>query len=958
MKFILYVILFLLIFATKNIICGENRLLNLQYISTELELKELSKNYVYSELGKNIISSISAGDIGVDPNDFSKKYMFTLDDDWNRIVYSKKDDDWVKTYGSYGSGNGQFKSPQDLIILNDGTIYVADTYNNRIVKLLFDFNTYNISFVESIDLGEHQPRSVDVSEECGKPIFVATNLNQLLVIFYGIVYKYPQDFANAEYQHAILNYGAFEVDVADPYVYFIDLEYNIIHMLTFNSNVTNINLLFQDYYSYDYNVDLGNIKKLSIHPSFPNNVAYMLFNNSKIRMRILTSNQNDILIPGVEGRSNSEFDNAVAIGLHKDLGDFFIGESWIDSNNDLNWKSYWYAIGPEVQYFSTQNLDYDNINEFGFTLPDLSFITTEIIKPDGSLLKTVTSDADGATNPGKFSETFDEYYQGSYIPYGNYQYRLTAKSAYPHEGASDDPDPVTILSQSFEGGVKPSESDILCSASYIVQGRSYTVKTYSNSGDFNPEPQYADAWRIVYSNGDAVISDISETKSPYKASYRASHITSGALNKVMDDETRLDEVGVKVSFNGLQTSEVTQSYTVNLDNPEVCPILYIGDKPLVNVLPQSDDSERMYTDRITIPSKYLNGDELDINFRENGDDITFFESVELITEDVERGSKIVRTNTGMSFEYNKRKNLINTSLSKKHSSEVMHAGDTLDVVVDQSGDVILAMQGSYLGDPIEFCVVYRNDGQFLSVYQKSSSGDRFIDASYARAMSYESNFFLADTLSEGGSREYYVIFHMDYQLDSLFVYEMSENPNKQLDSQQFIIPTPHIFNILAPQVFKENKLEEEGIPDLKPGERIDLKFKLPPLKEDMARFGYLKIVGRYTPYSITNLLDSGLIPKKYAVYQNFPNPFNPSTTIAFSMPAAGSVKITIYNLLGQKIKELRRQYSSGGYYSLQWHGKNNINRPVSSGIYIYRAEILDAAGKSRFNGVKKMLVLK
>lgn len=955
----LFKILFFTFIFFYSIFADENRLLNLQYINREHDIKVLTRQLAKDNIDKYLLHSISAGDILINPNNINNKYMFILDDTWNRIVFIKQNnEDWIRAFGEYGNGDGQFYYPQDIEVLNDGHIFVADTYNERIVELLFNFSTEQISFLRNIPTPGWRPRSVCRIKDGVEWIFAATLQNKLLVIANGGVYVYPDDFGYSHWKNSLVNRGAYELDVDETYVYFLDYRYNIINMLTYTSFVTDINLLFQDHFDYTFEGDFDTIRKLAVHSSYPYNAAYLLFDDYNLRIKALSSVEElPLIIPGVENKANAKFDHLKAIGIEEEYGDIFFGERWPpNSSGAPNWKIYWYGLGPEIQDLKKETMDFENENNFTFTSPEEMTVTSQILRPNGSVLHTINSNE--PVKSEKVVHFFDEYFNNEYIPYGTYQYKLTAKSAYQKEGDSDQENQ-TIVTKSFEGGVKPSESDILCSSSYIIQGRSYTVKTYSNSGDFNPEPQYADNWRIVSSDGDAVISDINETQSPYKALYRASHISEGgSLNKVMADWEKLDQVGVKVSFNGLQSSEVTQSYKVYLNNPEVCPILYIGDKPLVNVLPQSDDSERMYTDRITIPPKYLNGAELDINFRENGDDITFFESVELITEDVERGSKIVRTNTGISFEYNKRKNLINTSLSKKHSSEVMQAGDTLDVVVDQSGDVILAMQGSYLGDPIEFCVVYRNDGQFLSVYQKSSSGDRFIDASYARAMSYESNFLLADTLSEGGSREYYVIFHMDYQLDSLFVYEMSENPNKQPDSQQFIIPTPHIFNILAPQVFKENKLEEEGIPDLKPGERIDLKFKLPPLKEDMARFGYLKIVGRYSPYSITNLLDSGLIPKKYAVYQNFPNPFNPSTTIAFSMPAAGSVKITIYNLLGQKIKELRRQYTSGGYYSLLWHGKNNINRPVSSGIYIYRAEILDAAGNSCFNGVKKMLFLK
>ncbi len=75
----------------------------------------------------------------------------------------------------------------------------------------------------------------------------------------------------------------------------------------------------------------------------------------------------------------------------------------------------------------------------------------------------------------------------------------------------------------------------------------------------------------------------------------------------------------------------------------------------------------------------------------------------------------------------------------------------------------------------------------------------------------------------------------------------------------------------------------------------------------------------------------GLLPEKFALSQNYPNPFNPSTRINYSVPEFSRVKITIYDIMGRKVKTLLDEEKSAGNYSLDWDASN-----LSSGVYIYR----------------------
>ena len=84
------------------------------------------------------------------------------------------------------------------------------------------------------------------------------------------------------------------------------------------------------------------------------------------------------------------------------------------------------------------------------------------------------------------------------------------------------------------------------------------------------------------------------------------------------------------------------------------------------------------------------------------------------------------------------------------------------------------------------------------------------------------------------------------------------------------------------------------------------------------------------------------LPEALALEQNIPNPFNPSTTISFAIPPdeleAGllRVKLEIFNLRGALIRSLMDDYLPAGYHRVNWNGKDNSGRPLSSGVYFYR----------------------
>jgi hypothetical protein len=96
-----------------------------------------------------------------------------------------------------------------------------------------------------------------------------------------------------------------------------------------------------------------------------------------------------------------------------------------------------------------------------------------------------------------------------------------------------------------------------------------------------------------------------------------------------------------------------------------------------------------------------------------------------------------------------------------------------------------------------------------------------------------------------------------------------------------------------------------------------------------------------------------IIPAEFSLSQNFPNPFNPNTTILFTIPVKSQVTIKVYNIMGQQVNTLLTKTMDAGRYHVSWDGKDDRGLKISSGIYIY--QMITSSGKI-FSG--KMILLK
>jgi hypothetical protein len=94
------------------------------------------------------------------------------------------------------------------------------------------------------------------------------------------------------------------------------------------------------------------------------------------------------------------------------------------------------------------------------------------------------------------------------------------------------------------------------------------------------------------------------------------------------------------------------------------------------------------------------------------------------------------------------------------------------------------------------------------------------------------------------------------------------------------------------------------------------------------------------------------LPKDFALTGNYPNPFNPSTAIAFALPEPSRVRLEVYDVMGRKVATLVDADLAAGRYDAPWQARTDAGAPLASGVYLYRLRAGD------FVAVKQMILMK
>jgi len=122
---------------------------------------------------------------------------------------------------------------------------------------------------------------------------------------------------------------------------------------------------------------------------------------------------------------------------------------------------------------------------------------------------------------------------------------------------------------------------------------------------------------------------------------------------------------------------------------------------------------------------------------------------------------------------------------------------------------------------------------------------------------------------------------------------------------------------------------------------------------DYMFYTYRKIgLFSFDGYEITSVENKGYLPSSLSLTSNYPNPFNSTTTITFSVPKTGFANLVIYNLMGQKVRNLVSEIISEGIHTIIWDGRDTDGVPVSSGIY------LAGLTQGKLRTIRKMVLIR
>ena len=95
-----------------------------------------------------------------------------------------------------------------------------------------------------------------------------------------------------------------------------------------------------------------------------------------------------------------------------------------------------------------------------------------------------------------------------------------------------------------------------------------------------------------------------------------------------------------------------------------------------------------------------------------------------------------------------------------------------------------------------------------------------------------------------------------------------------------------------------------------------------------------------------------LLPEEFALRQNFPNPFNSVTTIAYELPERSHVEIIVYDLMGRQVRTLVDEEMGAGFHAAVWNGKDDSGRTAASGTFILQMR------SGPYRAVRKMVLLR
>lgn len=210
------------------------------------------------------------------------------------------------------------------------------------------------------------------------------------------------------------------------------------------------------------------------------------------------------------------------------------------------------------------------------------------------------------------------------------------------------------------------------------------------------------------------------------------------------------------------------------------------------------------------------------------------------------------------------------------------------------------------------------------------------------------NYYLTDLIIQSNSElsgladklaNFCNLYANEFENAIIYFEEIIINPPTQLDSIFAVIDAGYTYLLMESQGYRSDYVG--SIPSLKPASWAEFEKK-----RDL-------LLGLYPEESSPEENQESPVPIIPILESNYPNPFNPETTLSFSIPADGRVTLSIYNVKGQKVKTLVDTEIEKGFYNYIWDSNDFNGNDVKSGVYLYELKV-----NGRTESVKKMLLLK
>jgi len=180
-------------------------------------------------------------------------------------------------------------------------------------------------------------------------------------------------------------------------------------------------------------------------------------------------------------------------------------------------------------------------------------------------------------------------------------------------------------------------------------------------------------------------------------------------------------------------------------------------------------------------------------------------------------------------------------------------------------------------------------------------------------------------------------------------------------NQQFWYPQEVVYTVYldsldsfsSPSIYMVNRDTTLKLSELPPGRTYFCKIKATNINGDEL---WSKPSAFFVSYAATNVSRSLYLPDDLSLLSNYPNPFNPTTTISFDLPSDGFVTLKIYDITGRLVRVLVQEQKLAGAHSVLWDGLDDAGQKVAAGVYLYRIEFVDAAGERMVMTRKMSLV--